>query len=289
MEKIYKIEKDKIVVTDLSQFCIKHILECGQVFRFKRLQELESQGIKYAYEVISLNKKALIYEYENKADIVTNDVNYFVNYFDLETDYNKIKQNIIFDDILCKAIKYGYGIRILNQDIFEVIISFIISANNNIKRIQKSVNLISEKYGTKMDNYYAFPTINQLKNAKAKDLRDLGVGFRDKYIENTVKILENINLNGLKDLDTEKLSKFLKTLKGVGQKVADCIMLFSFYKMDVFPVDTWIKQVFNDYYLVDYFDNKTSNVDNIRKFFLNRFKEFAGYAQQYLFYYKREM
>lgn len=289
MEKIYSLEKDKIVVHDLTQFCIKHILECGQVFRFTRLYDKENDQIKYAYEVITLDKKAIIFEYKDKAEIITNDVNYFINYFDLDTDYNEIKNNLMFDEVIKSAIKYGYGIRILRQDIFEMIISFIISANNNIKRIQKSLNLISEKYGTKIDDYYAFPTFNQLKNAKVEDLRKLGVGFRDKYIVETINMLCDVDLQNLRCLNTNQLSKYLVSLKGVGQKVADCIMLFAFYKMNVFPVDTWIKQVFKDFYCSSNQDSSIKNANNIREFFLKRFGDYSGYAQQYLFYYKREL
>lgn len=285
MEKIYRIEENKIVVTDLSQFCIKHILECGQVFRFKRLEELENEQLKYVYEIISLDKKAVIYEYRDKAVIVTKDVEYFINYFDLDTDYNKIKQSLIFDDIMKNATNYGYGIRILRQDIFETIISFIISANNNIKRIQKSVNLISEKFGTKMEDYYAFPSLNQLSKASKSDLRELGVGFRDEYIVSSIKMLENVDFSELKKLETSELANFLKTLKGVGQKVADCIMLFAFYDMSVFPVDTWLKQVYNSFYTV----TGCQDVKKIREYFTSKFGKYSGYAQQYLFYYKREM
>ena len=285
MEKIYEVKKDKIIVKDLSQFCIKHILECGQVFRFKRLFELENSEIKYAYEVLSLNKKAVILESDKKAVIFTKDTDYFINYFDLDTDYNQIKSSLSFDEIISNAINYGYGIRILKQDPFETIISFIISANNNIKRIQKSVNLISENYGENVDDFYAFPSIKQLKNVTIQEFRNLGVGFRDKYLVETIRELNDINLETLRSLTTIELSKFLVTLKGVGQKVADCIMLFAFQKRDVFPVDTWIKQVYNSYYA----ETKCDNVKAIREFLLNKFKDLSGFAQQYLFYYKREM
>ena len=286
MSKIYTIEKDKIIIKDLSQFCIKHILECGQVFRFIRNVEKENQDIKYCYTVYSLDKKAEVMEYSNYAEIVTENVEYFINYFDLNTDYSLIKQHLISYSIIKKAIEYGYGIRILNQDFVETVVSFIISANNNIKRIQKSLNLICEHYGEKIDDYYAFPSLIKLSQITEQDFRSFGVGFRDKYLVDTIKELKNININNLLLLETQNLSNDLQKFKGVGQKVADCIMLFSCHKMNVFPVDTWIKQVFNSFY-----NNKNEkyNVKQIREFLLNKFGDLSGYAQQYLFYYKREM
>ena len=285
MEKIYSVEKDKIMVYDLTQFCIKHILECGQVFRFVRHREKENIDIKYCYTVFSKDKSATIYEYFDRAEIFTTDISYFINYFDLDKDYNKIKSFLIKDNILAQAVSYGYGIRILRQDKLETIISFIISANNNIKRIQKSLFALCENYGENMGNYYAFPTIDKLKDISVSQFRELGVGFRDNYLVSTIKDLSSIDLECLANCDTEKLSSTLKQLKGIGQKVADCIMLFSYYDMNVFPVDTWIKQVYNSFYASE----KLDNPKQIRKFFTDKFMNYSGYAQQYLFYYKREL
>ena len=291
--KTYSIQKDKIVIHDLSCFCIKHILECGQVFRFERITKMEINGVKYAYKIISLNKIAVILEFETYAEILTTDVNYFVNYFDLDTNYNNIKEKLSKDEILCEAINYGYGIRILKQHPLETIVSFIISANNNIKRIQNSLNKISCLFGSKCKSsvngesfeFYAFPNLEQLSKIKEEEFRNCGTGFRDKYLVDTIKKLQEGYLNNFeKLLASEALSKLIK-LKGIGPKVADCIMLFGYYNMCVFPVDTWIKKVYNSYYS----KNIEEDVSVIRKNLTNKFGVLSGYAQQYLFYYKREM
>ena len=182
-----------------------------------------------------------------------------------------------------KSIEFGKGIRILKQDILETIIGFIISANNNIKRIQKILFAIREKYGKNMGDYFAFPTIAQLKNATIDDFKNLGAGYRAKYLYDVVRQLENINLQQLCTLTTYELNKVLLSLMGVGQKVADCIMLFGFSRGDVFPVDTWIEKVYCTYFGDEHDRNK------IRANLLNTFGNMSGYAQQYLFYSQREL
>lgn len=283
MKKIYEKRENEILVTDLSDFCIKHILECGQIFRFKRLIDLENNGVKYAYVVFSLNKKATILEYENFARILTDEVDYFANFFDLDTDYSIIKNELLTDKTLKLAVNYGYGIRILKQDFLETLISFIISSNNNILRIQKSLNLISERFGDFKQDYYAFPTLNQLEKITKQDFRNCGVGFRDTYLVETIASFKNFNIEEL--YNSKDKQKTLMKFKGVGPKVADCILLFGLHDMMVFPVDTWIKKVYNTFYANDCSDDTIK----IREFFLNKFKNYSGYAQQYLFYYKREL
>ena len=287
MEKIYELHKNKIVIKNLTDFNIKHILECGQVFRFEKLDVNETEFLKYAYKVISGANIAVIYEYENYAEIFTNETEYYVNYFDLNTDYSTIKENLKQNNILRDAIEYGYGIRILKQQPLETIISFIISANNNIKRIQKSISIICEKFGSKINDYYAFPTLQQLSKISEEQFRECGVGFRAKYLVNTIKALKNIDLNDIKSMKLVDAIKFLTSLTGIGPKVADCILLFAYYNMEVFPVDTWIRQVYNCYFNEK--ENNENNCNLIRNFLTEKFKNLSGYAQQYLFYYKREM
>ena len=301
-KKIYKIKGNKIVINDLSCFCIKHILECGQVFRFERLKNLENSGVIYCYLITSLDKIALVKEYENHAEILTKHTDYFVNYFDLDTDYNEIKNKLKNDKILCQAMTTGYGIRILKQDPLEMVISFIISANNNIKRIQKSLQKIAFNFGNKVDdsiflksqglleefdNYYAFPTLEQLEKISQEDFKNVGVGFRDKYLFETIKTLKNINFENIKKLETNEQINYLTKLKGIGTKVADCILLFGLYNMQVFPVDTWVKKIYNSYYNTE--NGIQNDVKIIRKNLTDKFGDLSGYAQQYLFYFKREL
>lgn len=267
----YTVEKDKIIINGKDDFCPKHILECGQIFSYNK------DGDNYI--VYSGNKMAKICCEENGYVIETDATEYFVNFFDLKTNYSEIKQELLHNNkFLQQAINGGAGIRILNQDIFETIISFIISANNNIKRIRKILFAIRERYGDNQGEFYAFPKLSQLKKASVQDFKDLGAGYRAEYLFKTIRQLENEDLSLWKNLSTADLNKKLLSLTGVGQKVADCIMLFAFSKKDVFPVDTWIQKVYSKY-----FENE-SNRSIIRKNLVQNFKNLSGYAQQYLFY-----
>lgn len=297
----YTIENGQILIKSEQDFNPMHILECGQVFRFKKLGE--------NYQVFSLDKTALIVditdEYSNKAieksqnkyyKIITKDVNYFVNYFDLKTNYNNIKKELLSlpntKQFLSKAIDFGSGIRILNQDCFEAIISFIISQNNNIKRIQQIIEKICEKYGTNMGDYFAFPLPSQLENVKPSELEKLGVGYRANYIVNAVKYFGKMNFDNFKQKNIQEMEKELLNVTGIGQKVCDCIMLFGFHKLNYFPVDTWIEKVYLEYFAKEFkSDDEKLNKKIDRKIMRTRlvqiFGSNSGYAQQYLFYYQR--
>ncbi|HAJ77573.1 MAG TPA: 8-oxoguanine DNA glycosylase, partial [Clostridiales bacterium] len=206
--------------------------------------------------------------------------------FDLNNDYSLIKNTLCAQNETLKlATNFASGIRILNQPPYEMIISFIISANNNIKRIQSLVEKLSAKCGKNMGEYYAFPTVKEVATLSVDELKQLGMGFRAKYIYETTKKLENFDLETLRDYDTVKLLEFLSTLSGVGPKVADCIALFAYHKMDCFPVDTWVEKIYNSYFSKE----KETNRAKIRQKLVNTFGNLSGYAQQYLFYYKREL
>ncbi len=194
-----------------------------------------------------------------------------------------------------KSIGYGSGIRILNQDLWETIISFIISANNNIPRIKGIIERLSKNYGNEIyykgNKYYTFPTPEQLKNVTVEDFRKLGLGFRDiRLYETTHKILEGkIDLEKLhNEKDTIKVREKLLELSGVGPKVADCILLFSTLKrFDVFPIDVWVRRVMNELYIKSADETKV-NKKEIEKIAQDKFGNLSGLAQQYLFYWKRE-
>jgi len=270
----YLIQKDKIVITNKEEFNVKHILECGQIFSYI------CDGDKYI--VLSKDKMAVIKE-SDVIEIETNDVPYFVNFFDLDTNYTIIKNRLLKNyPYLEKAINFGFGIRILKQDIFEMVISFIISSNNNIKRIQKILFAIRQKFGKKIcDGVYSFPSCQELAQGTEQDFKDMGAGYRAKYIVEACKQLKDKNLENYKNSSTKEINQFLLSIMGVGQKVADCILLFGYSRKDVFPVDTWIEKVFCDYFHEEHDRNK------IRELLLKEFKEDSGYAQQYLFYSQR--
>ena len=194
-----------------------------------------------------------------------------------------------------ESIKFGYGIRILNQDLWETIISFIISANNNIPRIKGIIERISCKYGKKIiyneKEYYTFPTPEELSKASVEDLRNLGLGFRDVRVYETTQIIVNkeVDLEQLKEeKDFQKIRETLLTLPGVGPKVADCILLFSELKRwEAFPIDVWVRRVMNELYI------KNENEEKVNKKLIEdiahkKFGNLAGIAQQYLFFWKRE-
>lgn len=271
---IYKLEKDKIIITDKSQFNPEHILECGQVFRYGKNDDGN-------YFVMSKNHKATIIETTKTYEIICDDIEYFINYFDLETDYNKAKNHLSKFEILKPMIEFGYGIRILKADPLESIISFVISQNNNIKRIQQIIERLCELSSSNTKPKH-FPTIEELSAAPLSFYSSLGAGYRDKFLKEVSTTLKNTDLNKISQLETEKIYEFLLSLKGVGPKVASCILLFGFSRNEKFPVDTWVEQV---YY--NHFSKQKRTRPEIQKYFENEFGEFSGLAQQYLFYYER--
>ena len=269
---------NKIIIDDLKDFNIDHILLCGQIFRYRKTD--------YGYDVLRRDKMARVYVFSDKVEIVTDDVDYFYDYFDLNTDYAKVKEELSKFSQLQEPLKFGYGIRILRQDIFETIISFIISANNNIKRIQGIIERISEGFGTKNGDFYAFPTLEQLKKADENFYKSIGAGYRSAYLSKVVFQLENeeFDIEKLQQMNTEDLRKQLIKLCGVGPKVADCILLFGFGRGDVFPVDTWTRKVYEQ----DFGGSgKLKEGIKITQFFVEKFGTLAGVAQQYLFFHKR--
>ncbi len=208
------------------------------------------------------------------------------NYFDLYEDYNKINNYLIekcpsLKNVIDKCSKY----RILNQDPFEMGISYIISQNNNVKRISKSINEISSKYGEKIvfnnKEYYLFPKYEVLKKLNSDDFREFGVGFRDKYIVNYLN--EFPNLKDIDKLSTKEALDKLMSIKGIGLKVASCILLFGYHRFDVFPIDTWVKK-----YMVENY-NIRDDVKEIEKFSKEHFDIYSGLVIQYMFHSQRNI
>ena len=281
------------VLDNCKSFKVRDIFDCGQCFRW----DVQDDG---SYTGIFGNNVLNVKQEKNKitiSGICDGDIKNVCNkYFDLDRDYEKIKEKLsLVDDYLKESIKYGEGIRILNQDLWEMIISFIVSANNNIPRIKGIINRMSQKYGNKIEfhgkDYYTFPTIEALSTASVEDLRALGLGFRDKYIYETTKKIKNgdIDLEKMKqENDTKQMRNELLTLSGVGPKVADCILLFSTLKrFDVFPIDVWVRRVMNDLYIHNSEESKV-NKKEIESLAREKYGDLEGIAQQYLFYWKRE-
>lgn len=191
------------------------------------------------------------------------------NYFDLSTDYNKIKQSIDADDsYLLAAAEYGSGVRILNQDLWEMIITFMISQNNNIPRIKKSIEVMCD---TLADG--AFPSAEQIASGGIEKLSEMGLGYRDKYI---IKMAQNtvngeFDVEGLRHMDYKNAHRTLMSQYGIGKKVADCVCLFGLHHVDAFPVDVHIKKILEEHYP--------------QGFPYERYKGYLGIMQQYMFYY----
>ena len=249
------MQEQQYELNNIPSFNSKHIFECGQCFRWDE----ESDG---SYTGIVRKNVINVKQVENRVKFssygVDNLEKLVINYFDLTRNYEEIKDKLSkIDEHLARSIEYGSGIRILNQDLWETIISFIISANNNIPRIKGIINRISKNYGEKIEwngkEYYTFPTVEELSKTSVEELRALGLGFRDvRVYETTRKILEKqVDLEELhKEKDTQKVRDILLTLDGVGPKVADCILLFSTLKrFDVFPIDVWVRRVMNELYI----------------------------------------
>ena len=284
-EQYYKIENQE-------SFEPKHIFECGQCFRWNLEDDGSYTGV---FNENVLNVKKEKDEVQFKGAVNGNIKEIVDEYFDLKRDYSKIKKELSeIDENLNLSIKYGNGIRILNQDLWETIISFIISANNNIPRIKGIIEKMSKKYGKEIyyngTKYYTFPRPEDLENVTVEDFRNLGVGFRDiRLYKTTQMILENkIDLKSLYKEPTTNVKEKLLTLSGVGEKVADCILLFSTLKrFDVFPIDVWVRRVMNELYIKN--EDKTKvNKREIQKLAYEKFGKLEGLAQQYLFYWKRE-
>ena len=268
-------------------FNLKYTLECGQCFRWKYLDGYYVGVIKD--RVIKIRQdKDYLYVKSNNMDNIENVVR---DYFELDKDYESIEKRIVkVDDYVKEAIKNTSGLRHLNQDFFETIISYIISANNNIPRISKSVNEISKRYGKKIEfedeDYYLFPTPKQLENVSIEDYRNCGVGFRDKYIYDTVMKInqKQVDLDSMQKMNTSNLRKELLNLMGVGPKVADCILLFSCNREEVFPIDVWVERVMEKLY----FNNESTTKKKILEYATSHFGSDAGIIQQHLFYNIRE-
>ena len=284
-EQYYVLENEK-------SFNLKDIFECGQCFRWNKEDDESYTGI-FENNVINVqsNGSKIIFKgicKENIQKVVT-------NYFDLNRNYTKIKNELSkIDNYMKNSIEYGEGIRILNQDLWETIISFIISANNNIPRIKGIIERLSKNYGNEIiwneKKYYTFPTAEELRNVSVEEYRKLGLGFRDIRVYETTQMILNkeVDLEKLFNEKTETVREELLKLSGVGPKVADCILLFSTLKrFEVFPIDVWVRRVINDLYIKNEDEKKVSK-KQILEIAKNKYGNLAGIAQQYLFYWRRE-
>ena len=263
-------------------FSLSQTLECGQCFCYQKNAD-NLYTVISGQRVITLRQAGDSIVFYGDAD-----VSYWKEYFDLERNYEKIKQKLGENDsILTEAISFAPGIRILKQDFFEMLMSFILSQNNHIPRIRGLIQKLSQAYGTPLEGgFYSFPTAVQLEGITEVEYRQMGCGFRGRYLEDGVrKVLAGGFLpEKLDKLTTEELRGRLMSICGVGQKVADCILLFAFGRYEVFPMDVWINRIYSHAYCNG---NKLSP-KVLQEAAAEKFGTYAGFAQQYLFYYGRE-
>lgn len=280
-------KNSNIILTEVEDFDLTHIFDCGQCFRFNKTEENTYTGVA-KNRVLTISQEGDSVTFYDTTEQDFHDIWY--DYFDFNTDYKKIKSTLAKDNIMRDAISYGTGIRILRQDLWETIISFIISASNNIPRIKGIVERLCAAYGDKIEymgkTYYSFPTVERMALLSKEDLSVIRSGFRDKYILDAVSKFHSgvINENDFDNISTLDAKKLLMSISGIGNKVSDCILLFGLGRADSFPVDVWIKRVME----YCYFDGAEQSIDKISSFANNKFGLLGGYAQQYLFFYARE-
>jgi len=280
--------QQEYILPNVDSFELNHIFDCGQCFR-RNVQPDWSYIWIFWNNILNVQKKS---DSVNFSWIVDWDIQTIVNqYFDLDRDYNQIKTQLSkVDNYMKESIQYWHWIRLLNQDLRETIISFIISANNNIPRIKWIIERLSQNYWTEISrnwkSYYTFPTVEELKDVKASDYRKLWLWFRDvRLYETTRMVLDwKIDLNSLYKKDTEAVKNELLNLSWIWPKVADCILLFSDLKrLEVFPIDVRVRRVMNELYIHNPDENKV-NKNQIQKLAREKFWDYAGLAQEYLFY-----
>lgn len=277
---------DDLILSGQDSFELSHIFDCGQCFRWCENPDKSFTGVAFGRALtICENNGVITFKNTSLEDFE----NIWRRYFDLDTDYSLIKNRLGKDKVLKNAIGYGGGIRILKQDLWECVVSFIISASNNIPRIKKIIDSLCRNFGDKIEymgkEYFTFPTAEKISSLKTEDLGIIKAGFRDKYIMDAAKKFSEgeISQEKLSCLSTADAKDMLMSIKGVGNKVAECVLLFGLSRCESFPVDVWIKRIME----YCYFENKQTIAD-ISLFSREKFSDLGGYAQQYLFFYARE-
>jgi len=267
-----------VILKNLKHFGLSDIFECGQCFRFDRVGSGDCfAGVAFGKYLVATQSEEGVYLETSLADFNGT----WHRFFDLDRDYEVIFERLCRDETLKQAAKTCPGLRILRQEPFECLISFIISQNNNIPRIKKIIGSLCENFGDKITQngktYHAFPTPEKLATLSLSELLPIKSGFRAKYIlDAATKIASGeIDLGSVYAMGAADGLTYLKNIKGVGDKVAACVLLFSYNKLETFPVDVWIKRVLEKYY---------PNID-----YTELFGEYAGIANSYLFYYERTL
>lgn len=264
-------EKNKIYIKNVSNFDLAQTLDCGQAFRWSQNDSGIWHGIAYGkYIELYCQNGDIIINNSNEQDFN----NIWRNYFDLDNDYSKIIKEVSANPTIAKAANYSSGIRLLNQEPWEALCSFIISQNNNIPRIKGIIERLCENFGKKIDGGYTFPSANDIAKLTVDDLAVIRSGFRAKYILDAAQKVAcgEIDLTALMQTDYDTARQKIMTIKGVGPKVADCVLLYGLGHKNAFPRDVWINRA-----LDQMFDG---NIPECAK-------QYGGIVQQYIFHYIR--
>jgi N-glycosylase/DNA lyase len=281
----------KFIITDIMPFNIGLIMEGGQAFRWLRGENGEYIGV-VGKRVIAAKQDCEQLEvemYSESDETYDEALCFLINYFDVERDYKSIEKRMAQYKELQPAVTFASGSRILRQDPWETTVSFILSANNSIRNIRNTIERMCREYGNPIlfcgKTYYTFPRPEALAFLTERELRTTKCGFRARRIIDTAKMVceGHIDLHSLQSFPTSVARCELLRLPGVGKKVADCIMLFSMGKYDAFPIDVWIKRCIE--YI--YFDSQEIPFEKLNEFAEAKFKDMAGFVQQYLFHYAR--
>ena len=265
-------------------FNVRDTLYCGQIFRFFEHDK--------GFIVLSKDKVCYLYHEQDSVKVLCEDENeqYFLNYFDSKTNYADVFSRATKSEfeILKKSAILGKGVRILKQDSVEMLFSFLISQNNNIPRIKGSINKICERLGERKSflgfEYYTFPTAKVLSEQTQEFYKECGLGYRAPYFLGLANSINDGFLQSVAYLTGENLRTELLKIKGIGEKVANCVLLFGFNQTNRFPVDVWIKNIYQQD-----FNGTLTDEKKITEYFVNLFGDYSGYFQQYLFYFKRSL
>ncbi len=262
----------KVSFKNIYPFDLAQTLDCGQSFRWVKNEDNSFTGVvRDKVATVWYEGTTLTVEYSGETD-----ESLWREYFDLDLDYAGIKDDLSkMHPVLAQASVYAGGIRILKQEPFEALISFIISQNNNIERIKGIVSRLCENFGECIDGvYYTFPSAEKLALLSPDDLAPIRAGFRNRYIIDAAQKVANgeIDLEKLRDVDYFEAQKELMKIVGVGVKVADCVLLYGLHRLESFPLDVWMKRALE--VLFEGYDG-------------SEFGLYGGIAQQYIFHYSR--
>lgn len=275
-----------LVINNINNLDLDNTICCGQIFRYEKLED-------NSYIVILKDRVVKLKYIDNKLYIDSNNMDNIENvireYLDLDRDYISIIENIKeCDDVLGKYLDKSIGLKMIKQDPIECIVSYIISQNNSVRNIKNSLDLISYKFGDKVifldKEYYLFPNIDKLSKISLEEFRECKVGFRDRYLVDIISdIVENrLNVNYIFEMNSEDSLRYLMSFRGIGMKVASCILLFAYGKYDVYPIDTWVKKYMDVNYGIK--DEK-----KIKDFCKEKYGKYSGLAIQYMFNGMRNM